>query len=76
MYVGFLQNLIYHDMVIFHCDAHVNFMTRFSSSFQEHNVELFKNLVKEYDHTYWSCSVARLGYSGTAVISRVCSCGG
>lgn len=46
----------------------------FSLSFQERNVDLFKNLVHEYDYTYWSCSVARLGYSGTAVISRVCSC--
>ncbi|AQK72067.1 DNA-(apurinic or apyrimidinic site) lyase chloroplastic [Zea mays] len=37
----------------------------------ERNVDLFKNLVHEYDYTYWSCSVARLGYSGTVVISRV-----
>ncbi|KAL5647707.1 hypothetical protein ACJX0J_042062, partial [Zea mays] len=36
----------------------------------ERNVDLFKNLVHEYDYTYWSCSVARLGYSGIAVISR------
>ena len=64
---------IYHDMLIFHYDAHICVMTRFSFSFQERNVDLFMNLVPEYDYTYWSCSVARLGYSGTAVISRVCS---
>ncbi|AQK50096.1 DNA-(apurinic or apyrimidinic site) lyase chloroplastic [Zea mays] len=44
---------------------------RFSFSFQERNVDLFKNLVHEYDYACWSCSVARLGYSGTVVISRV-----
>lgn len=38
---------------------------------EERDVDLFKNLVHEYDYTCWSCSVARLGYSGTAVISRV-----
>nr|VDD63451.1 unnamed protein product [Brassica oleracea] len=24
-----------------------------------------------YDHSLWSCSVSKLGYSGTAIISRV-----
>ncbi|WZZ84608.1 hypothetical protein YC2023_113187 [Brassica napus] len=24
-----------------------------------------------YDHSFWSCSVSKLGYSGTAIISRV-----
>lgn len=42
----------------------------FSLCFQEKDVEKFKNLIADYD-SYWSCSVSRLGYSGTAVISRV-----
>uniref|UniRef100_A0A0E0C8W6 DNA-(apurinic or apyrimidinic site) endonuclease n=2 Tax=Oryza meridionalis TaxID=40149 RepID=A0A0E0C8W6_9ORYZ len=39
-------------------------------NFDEKDVEKFKNLIADYD-SYWSCSVSRLGYSGTAVISRV-----
>ncbi|KAL6853511.1 hypothetical protein ACP4OV_019540 [Aristida adscensionis] len=35
------------------------------------DVKHFKNLIEGYDNSYWSCSVSRLGYSGTAVISRV-----
>ncbi|XP_062207148.1 DNA-(apurinic or apyrimidinic site) endonuclease, chloroplastic-like isoform X2 [Phragmites australis] len=38
---------------------------------EERDVEYFKNLIEDYDSSYWSCSVSRLGYSGTAVISRV-----
>ncbi|KAJ1285824.1 hypothetical protein BS78_03G307300 [Paspalum vaginatum] len=38
---------------------------------EEGDVDHFKNLIQGYDDSYWSCSVARLGYSGTAVISRV-----
>ncbi|TVU34809.1 hypothetical protein EJB05_16661 [Eragrostis curvula] len=38
---------------------------------KEGEVEQFKNLIEDYDNSYWSCSVSRLGYSGTAVISRV-----
>ncbi|KAL6616230.1 hypothetical protein ACP70R_038500 [Stipagrostis hirtigluma subsp. patula] len=37
----------------------------------EKDVEQFKSLIEDYDNSYWSCSVSRLGYSGTAVISRV-----
>ncbi|KAG8055094.1 hypothetical protein GUJ93_ZPchr0001g32276 [Zizania palustris] len=40
-------------------------------SWNEREVENFKNLAAFYDNSYWSCSVSRLGYSGTAVISRV-----
>ncbi|WVZ68496.1 hypothetical protein U9M48_017430 [Paspalum notatum var. saurae] len=43
----------------------------FRENFDEDNVDDFKNLIQGYDNSYWSCSVARLGYSGTAVISRV-----
>jgi hypothetical protein len=35
-------------------------------------VKDFKNLIAGYDYIYWSCSVARLDYTGTGVISRVC----
>lgn len=40
---------------------------------QERNVNAFKNLIQiqDFDNSYWSCSVTRLNYSGTAVISRV-----
>uniref|UniRef100_A0A0D9V6T5 DNA-(apurinic or apyrimidinic site) endonuclease n=1 Tax=Leersia perrieri TaxID=77586 RepID=A0A0D9V6T5_9ORYZ len=38
---------------------------------QTKDVGKFKNLIADYDNSYWSCSVSRLGYSGTAVISRV-----
>ncbi|GJN17437.1 hypothetical protein PR202_gb04501 [Eleusine coracana subsp. coracana] len=39
-------------------------------NFDEGDVKHFKNLIEGYDNSYWSCSVSRLGYSGTAVISR------
>uniref|UniRef100_J3L4Y6 DNA repair nuclease/redox regulator APEX1 n=1 Tax=Oryza brachyantha TaxID=4533 RepID=J3L4Y6_ORYBR len=38
---------------------------------EEKDIENFKNLIAGYDNSYWSCSVSRLGYSGTAVISQV-----
>ncbi|KAM7271310.1 hypothetical protein ACFE04_030524 [Oxalis oulophora] len=38
---------------------------------QEKDVEAIKQtLIEGYDNTYWSCSVSKLGYSGTAIISR------
>ncbi|OEL28357.1 DNA-(apurinic or apyrimidinic site) lyase, chloroplastic [Dichanthelium oligosanthes] len=43
----------------------------FSYGLWERNVDHFKNLIQNFDDSYWSCSVERLGYSGTAVISRV-----
>lgn len=33
--------------------------------------EIKKALINGYDHSFWSCSVSKLGYSGTAIISRV-----
>ena len=33
--------------------------------------EVKKALSDGYDHSFWSCSVSKLGYSGTAIISRV-----
>lgn len=38
---------------------------------EESDVKDFENLIADYDNSYWSCSVSRLGYSGTAVISQV-----
>ncbi|EFH58047.1 hypothetical protein ARALYDRAFT_483247, partial [Arabidopsis lyrata subsp. lyrata] len=33
--------------------------------------EIKKTLIDGYDHSFWSCSVSKLGYSGTAIISRL-----
>ncbi|CAG7908384.1 unnamed protein product [Brassica rapa] len=33
--------------------------------------EIKKALIEGYDHSFWSCSVSKLGYSGTAIISRI-----
>ncbi|KAL0740031.1 hypothetical protein Bca4012_081544 [Brassica carinata] len=33
--------------------------------------EIKKALIDGYDHSFWSCSVSKLGYSGTAIISRI-----
>ncbi|CAH2058530.1 unnamed protein product [Thlaspi arvense] len=33
--------------------------------------EIKKTLIEGYDHSFWSCSVSKLGYSGTAIISRI-----
>ncbi|XP_048548596.1 DNA-(apurinic or apyrimidinic site) endonuclease, chloroplastic-like [Triticum urartu] len=38
---------------------------------KEGDVKDFMNLLPGYEYNYWSCSVARLDYSGTGVISRV-----
>ncbi|CAM6101677.1 unnamed protein product [Calypogeia fissa] len=39
---------------------------------QEKDVEqISENLLSDYAHPSWSCSTSKLGYSGTAVISRV-----
>ncbi|XP_047059520.1 DNA-(apurinic or apyrimidinic site) endonuclease, chloroplastic-like [Lolium rigidum] len=38
---------------------------------KEGDVKDFNNLIAGYDYSYWSCSVARLDYSGTGVISRI-----
>ncbi|XP_049932762.1 DNA-(apurinic or apyrimidinic site) endonuclease, chloroplastic [Nymphaea colorata] len=40
---------------------------------QEKDVEDIKYLIEGYDNSFWTCSVSKLGYSGTAVISRVSS---
>lgn len=40
---------------------------------QEKDVEAIKQcLLDGYDNSFWTCSVSKLGYSGTAIISRVC----
>ncbi|EPS69017.1 hypothetical protein M569_05749, partial [Genlisea aurea] len=39
---------------------------------QEKDVDSIRHcLVEGYDHSYWTCSAAKLGYSGTAIISRI-----
>ncbi|XP_077218004.1 apurinic endonuclease-redox protein isoform X2 [Tasmannia lanceolata] len=38
---------------------------------QEKDVEGIKHLIEGYDNSFWTCSVSKLGYSGTAVISRI-----
>ncbi|XP_071911600.1 DNA-(apurinic or apyrimidinic site) endonuclease, chloroplastic isoform X1 [Coffea arabica] len=39
---------------------------------QEKDVEAIRNtLLEDYDHSFWTCSVSKLGYSGTAIISRM-----
>uniref|UniRef100_A0A2N9J4X1 Endonuclease/exonuclease/phosphatase domain-containing protein n=1 Tax=Fagus sylvatica TaxID=28930 RepID=A0A2N9J4X1_FAGSY len=38
---------------------------------KEKDVEEIKCLIDGYDNTFWTCSVSKLGYSGTAIISRV-----
>ena len=40
---------------------------------QEKDVEVIKDtLLDGYTNSFWTCSVSKLGYSGTAIISRVC----
>ncbi|KAL2535022.1 DNA-(apurinic or apyrimidinic site) lyase [Abeliophyllum distichum] len=39
---------------------------------QEKDVESIKqSLLEGYDNSFWTCSVSKLGYSGTAIISRI-----
>ncbi|XP_020241645.1 DNA-(apurinic or apyrimidinic site) lyase, chloroplastic isoform X2 [Asparagus officinalis] len=39
---------------------------------QEKDVdEIRERLIDGYDHSFWTCSIAKLGYSGTAIISRI-----
>lgn len=39
---------------------------------QEKDVESIRHsLLEGYDNSYWTCSVSKLGYSGTAIISRI-----
>ncbi|KAK9065701.1 hypothetical protein SSX86_015102 [Deinandra increscens subsp. villosa] len=39
---------------------------------QEKNVEEIKqSLLEGYENSFWTCSVSKLGYSGTAIISRI-----
>ncbi|XP_019187099.1 PREDICTED: DNA-(apurinic or apyrimidinic site) lyase, chloroplastic-like isoform X2 [Ipomoea nil] len=39
---------------------------------QEKDVKVIKeSLVDGYDNSFWTCSVSKLGYSGTAIISRI-----
>lgn len=40
---------------------------------QEKDIEEIKQrLIDGYANSFWTCSVSKLGYSGTAIISRVC----
>lgn len=39
---------------------------------QEKDVEAIKQrLLEGYDNSFWTCSISKLGYSGTAIISRI-----
>ncbi|KAM3234586.1 DNA-(apurinic or apyrimidinic site) endonuclease, chloroplastic isoform X2 [Capsicum annuum] len=38
---------------------------------QEKDVEAIKETLHNYKNSFWTCSVAKLGYSGTAIISRI-----
>ncbi|KAF8395761.1 hypothetical protein HHK36_019712 [Tetracentron sinense] len=42
------------------------------SNAKEKDVEAIKQcLIDGYDNSFWTCSVSKLGYSGTAIISRI-----
>nr|XP_009784796.1 PREDICTED: apurinic endonuclease-redox protein isoform X1 [Nicotiana sylvestris] len=38
---------------------------------QDKDVEAIKESLSGYENSFWTCSVAKLGYSGTAIISRI-----
>ncbi|KAK4721152.1 hypothetical protein R3W88_011385 [Solanum pinnatisectum] len=38
---------------------------------QEKDVEAIKECLHDYKNNFWTCSVSKLGYSGTAIISRI-----
>lgn len=38
---------------------------------QEKDVEAIKESLHDYKNSFWTCSVSKLGYSGTAIISRI-----
>ncbi|KAE9619735.1 putative DNA-(apurinic or apyrimidinic site) lyase transcription regulator SAP family [Lupinus albus] len=39
---------------------------------QEKDIEDIKcRLINDYENSFWTCSVSKLGYSGTAIISRI-----
>ncbi|XP_049354105.1 LOW QUALITY PROTEIN: DNA-(apurinic or apyrimidinic site) endonuclease, chloroplastic [Solanum verrucosum] len=38
---------------------------------QEKDVEAIKESFHDYKNSFWTCSVSKLGYSGTAIISRI-----
>ncbi|MCD7459274.1 hypothetical protein HAX54_040533 [Datura stramonium] len=38
---------------------------------QDKDVEAIKESLHDYKNSFWTCSVSKLGYSGTAIISRI-----
>ncbi|XP_010672939.1 DNA-(apurinic or apyrimidinic site) endonuclease, chloroplastic isoform X2 [Beta vulgaris subsp. vulgaris] len=38
---------------------------------QEKDVETVRDLLEGYENSFWTCSIAKAGYSGTAIISRM-----
>ncbi|CAO2822276.1 unnamed protein product [Amaranthus hypochondriacus] len=38
---------------------------------QEKDVERVKDLLEGYENSFWTCSVAKAGYSGTSIVSRI-----
>jgi hypothetical protein len=52
----------------------INTFTQLPNVEQEKDVEVIKeSLLDGYTSSFWTCSVSKLGYSGTAIISRVCA---
>ncbi|KAL9237938.1 hypothetical protein vseg_012429 [Gypsophila vaccaria] len=38
---------------------------------QEKDVESVRDLLEGFENSFWTCSVAKAGYSGTAIVSRI-----
>lgn len=38
---------------------------------QEKDVETVRDLLEGYENSFWTCSIAKPGYSGTAIVSRI-----
>ncbi|KAL8142973.1 hypothetical protein V2J09_016005 [Rumex salicifolius] len=38
---------------------------------QEKDVNALKDLLEGYEHSFWTCSISKPGYSGTSIVSRV-----
>ncbi|GAB4860600.1 hypothetical protein Ancab_035761, partial [Ancistrocladus abbreviatus] len=37
----------------------------------EKDIESVKDLLESYENSFWTCSISKLGYSGTAIISWI-----
>lgn len=60
------------DKIIFLILHILSFLNYLLYSGQEKDVEVIKDtLLDGYTNSFYTCSVSKLGYSGTAIISRV-----